>query len=182
MKRIVNLLSVTAILALTGAALAGGEGGGCGGGPANEVVKTAYGSEVPSVTLAMTRMHYCCLKSAEIGAGCCGHNADEIKAQHDLLRAADRTLASLHDCCAAAIKAGAGCCGQDAASLQSTFAVQLVDARAQLTTLDGMRPCCARAVDSHQGCCGKDAAALSADFALKVAEVKSRRLSLADGC
>jgi hypothetical protein len=182
MKRTLNLLSVVAVLAMTGAALAGGEGGSCSGGPANEVVKTAYSGEVASTALAAVRIRYCCLKSAEIGAPCCGKSAGEVKAQYDLMRAADRTLASMHPCCVAALKTGVGCCGKDAASLQSSFAAQFGDARAQLTALDALRPCCAAAVEAHKGCCGKDATTLSADFARQVVEARTRLLNLAEGC
>jgi hypothetical protein len=186
MRHPANFVSVVTVLALTSVALGGTvtaeAGDTCGGAAVIQVPKTPYGHSVASDALSATRMRYCCVKSGEIGAGCCGQSAATVKAKYDEMRAANLALAAMHECCAAAVKAGQGCCGQDAASTEANFTAYFVDAGAQVTALDAMRPCCAAAVQAHQGCCGKDAADLSADFSQKVADARALQVIGADGC
>lgn len=131
---------------------------------------------------ADTRMSYCCLKSAEMGLGCCGVQDHRNVAAYDRMRAADRVLASMGTCCATATMAITGCCGQTAAALQADFAARFTRELPRLMARDQLPACCAAAVETGQGCCGKDAATLAATFDQDIAKATERLKKQAEGC
>ena len=69
----------------------------------------------------MAEMHKCCLAAAEKGEGCCGHTAEEVKAQHAMYRSAKAVKADMHECCTKALADGKGCCGKSADALRADF-------------------------------------------------------------
>jgi hypothetical protein len=131
---------------------------------------------------ADTRMSYCCLKSAEMGLGCCGVQDHLNLAAYDRMRAADRVLASMGTCCATATMAISGCCGQTAAALQADFGVRFARALPRVIALDQLPACCAAAVEAGQGCCGKDAPTLAATLDQEIAAATERLKKQAEGC
>ncbi len=131
---------------------------------------------------ADTRMNYCCLKSAEMGLGCCGVQDYLNLAAYDRMRAADRALASMGTCCATATKSIAGCCGQTAASLQADFGVRFTRELPRVMALDELPACCAAAVEAGRGCCGKDVPTLVATLDQEIAKATDRLKKQDEGC
>jgi hypothetical protein len=131
---------------------------------------------------ADTRMNYCCLKSAEMGLGCCGVEDYRNLAAYDRMLAADRALGSMSTCCATAVKSITGCCGRDAAALQADFGVRFYHELPRVMALAHLPACCAAAVQAGQGCCGKDAAALAATLDQEIAAAMEKLKNLEEGC
>jgi hypothetical protein len=131
---------------------------------------------------ADTRMSYCCLKSAEMGLGCCGVEADRNLAAYDRLRAADRVVASMGTCCATAVMSISRCCGQTAAALQADFGYRFARELPRVMALDQLPACCAAAVEAGRGCCGKDAPTLAATLDQEIAKATERLKKQEEGC
>ena len=74
----------------------------------------------------MGEMHKCCLAAAEKGEGCCGHTAEEVKAQQAMYISAQAVKADMHECCAKALADGKGCCGKSAEALRADFEQKVV--------------------------------------------------------
>ncbi len=131
---------------------------------------------------ADTRMNYCCLKSAEMGLGCCGVDDDRNLAAYDRLRAADRVVASMGTCCAAAVMSISRCCGQTAAALQADFGYRFARELPRVMALDQLPACCAAAVEAGKGCCGKDAPTLEATLDQEIATATEKLKRMEEGC
>ena len=89
-----------------------------------EQVKAASAS-CPSVIAAKADLHACCSESLEAGKGCCGKDAEALKADFAQKvmahRAVETVKADMHPCCAEAVGADKGCCGKDADALKADF-------------------------------------------------------------
>ena len=74
---------------------------------------------------AMADMHKCCATALKAGKGCCGKDADALKASFDekvvYQTAATAAKADMDKCCAASLEAGKGCCGKDADALKASY-------------------------------------------------------------
>ncbi len=125
----------------------------------------------------------CCIESAKAGKGCCGQDADAVKAAYASYQegcankvACEAAAADMGKCCVAAVGAGKGCCGKDADVLKADYEKKVAYHRASADVKADMHTCCAGALDAGKGCCGMDAAELKADYDKKV-EVKSKKVA-----
>ena len=74
---------------------------------------------------ATADMHECCAASLKEGKGCCGKDADALKASYEQKvahhEAAAAAKAGMGECCVKALGEGKGCCGKDADALQASY-------------------------------------------------------------
>lgn len=74
---------------------------------------------------AMSEMHKCCAKAVKAGKGCCGKDANALKASYDekvtFHVAAATAMADMDKCCAKALDEGKGCCGKSAEALEASY-------------------------------------------------------------
>jgi hypothetical protein len=70
-------------------------------------------------------MHECCAAAMKEGKGCCGKDADALKASYEQKVAYHQASASvkadMHKCCAASLEAGKGCCGSSAEEMKADY-------------------------------------------------------------
>ena len=172
MKRVAMILTILAALGLMTVAFAG------------DYQKSV--EKLKAKTAAMTSMDECCVEAATAGKGCCGKDADAVKAKYTEMTAQKKALESMHACCATAVAAGEGCCGKDEPGLKAAFAEKVVAAKAEMVAMAGMHECCATAMSANEGCCGMDAAGVKASYKKAVDEAKAsvaaKKVSAAGGC
>lgn len=111
MKRLGIILPILAVASLLSFAVAGPDSG-------------QQNAENP------VKMGECCVKAATAGEGCCGKDADAVKAKYADYQANEKALDGMHACCATAVVAGEGCCGKDSAALQASYAAKVAGAMA----------------------------------------------------
>ena len=74
---------------------------------------------------ASADMHKCCATALADGKGCCGKDADALKAYYaDLVtyeKAAAVVMADMHKCCASAMAEGKGCCGHSPEEMKADY-------------------------------------------------------------
>lgn len=74
---------------------------------------------------ASADMGKCCATAVAEGKGCCGKDADALKATYEqkvtYQKAAISVKGDMHKCCAASMDAGKGCCGKDAEGLKADY-------------------------------------------------------------
>ena len=74
---------------------------------------------------ASADMHECCATAVAAGNGCCGQEADALKASYEekvaYYQAAAAVKADMHECCATALDAGTGCCGHSADEMKADY-------------------------------------------------------------
>ncbi len=126
----------------------------------------------------------CCIKAAKAGEGCCGKDADAVKAAYASYKAscspADQAACSasqaackaasadMQECCAAALKEGKGCCGKDADALKASYEQKVAYHQASASVKADMHKCCAASMEAGKGCCGSSAEEMKADYDKKV--------------
>ena len=129
------------------------------------------------------KMGECCIESAQAGKGCCGKDADAVKAAYASYQAgcADKVAceAAVDDmgkCCVAAVEAGKGCCGKEADVLKASFEQKVAYHKASSEVKADMHKCCAASMDEGKGCCGASAEEMKADYDKKV-EAKAKKVA-----
>jgi hypothetical protein len=151
-------------------------------------------------TAEKVSMGECCIKAAKAGEGCCGKDADAVKAAYASYTAgcsaaeqaacaasaekaacADKAAykaasADMHECCATAVAAGKGCCGKDSDALKASYEEKVAYHKAAATVTADMGKCCAAAMAESKGCCGHSADEMKADFDKKV-EKESQKVA-----
>jgi hypothetical protein len=74
---------------------------------------------------ASADMHECCATAVAAGEGCCGKEAEVLKASYEekvaYHQAAITVKADMHKCCATALEAGNGCCGHSADEMKADY-------------------------------------------------------------
>ncbi len=121
-------------------------------------------------------MGECCIKAAKAGEGCCGKDADAVKAAFATYTAGC-SAAEKAACTASAASAKAACSTAEKAACASSASAKAACAttctEAEMAAYKAanadMHKCCATAVAASKGCCGKDADALKAGYEEKVA-------------
>jgi hypothetical protein len=128
----------------------------------------------------------CCIESAKADKGCCGQDADAVKAAYASYQAgcADKAaceaaVADMGKCCVAAVEAGKGCCGKDADALKASYEQKVAYHKASAEVKGDMHKCCAASMDVGKGCCGQEADVLKADYDKKV-EAKAKKVAAQD--
>ena len=70
-------------------------------------------------------MGKCCVAAVEAGKGCCGKEADVLKASFDQKvayhKASAEVKGDMHKCCASSLDAGKGCCGASAEEMKADY-------------------------------------------------------------
>ena len=129
------------------------------------------------------KMGECCIESAQASKGCCGQDADAVKAAYASYKegcadkaACEAAVADMGKCCVAAVEAGKGCCGKEADVLKANFEQKVAYHKASVSVKADMHKCCAASLEAGKGCCGKDADALKADYDKKV-ETKTKKVA-----
>jgi len=115
----VSVLALALVALLSTVALAGH---GHGHDHGKKAEKTAMTAE----------MGKCCITSAEAGKGCCGQDADALKASYADYKAVSAVNADMHGCCAKKLAASEGCCGMDAAALKADYTAKVNTTKAQI--------------------------------------------------
>jgi len=128
----------------------------------------------------------CCIESAKAGKGCCGQDADAVKAAYASYQtgcadkaACEAAAADMGKCCVAAAEASKGCCGKDAETVKANYEQKVAYHKASAEVKGDMHKCCAASMDAGKGCCGQDADALKADYDKKV-EAKTKKVASQD--
>ena len=160
MKRITYamVMAVALIVMVSSFAVAGGE----------ECAKTKTKTAATQV-----KMGECCVTAAKAGEGCCGKDAEAVKA----------TYASYQSNCSTAEKAAcASSATVKAASAKAACAASCTEAEmaAYKAASADMHKCCATAVAAGEGCCGQEADALQASYEQKVAYYEAAAAVQAD--
>jgi hypothetical protein len=74
---------------------------------------------------ASADMKECCAAAVAKGEGCCGQEADALKAGFEQKvayhKVAAEVKAEMHKCCAASMAEGKGCCGHSAEEMKADF-------------------------------------------------------------
>ncbi len=122
-------------------------------------------------------MGECCITAAEAGKGCCGKDAETVKASYADYKATTAVKADMHKCCAGALAKGEGCCGKDAAALKADYTKKVASYKVASGVKADMHKCCAAALGKGEGCCGKEAGALKADYDKKVVKAEKKLAS-----
>jgi len=129
------------------------------------------------------KMGECCIESAKAGKGCCGQDADAVKAAYASYKegcadkaACEATVADMGKCCVTAVEAGKGCCGKDADVLKADFEQKVAYHKASAEVKSNMHKCCAASLDAGKGCCGSSAEQMKADYDKKV-EAKTKKIA-----
>ncbi len=121
-----------------------------------------------------TEMGKCCVEAAEAGKGCCGKDAETVKASYADYTAGKAARADMGECCVKALDGGKGCCGKDAAGVKASYDKKVATHKAECAVHADMHKCCAGAMAKGEGCCGKDAKELKADYDKKVAKTEQK--------
>ncbi len=119
-------------------------------------------------------MGKCCVAAAEAGEGCCGKDAETVKAAFADYKAAAAVKADMHKCCAEALAKSEGCCGKDAETVKANYEKKVATHKIECSVKADMHKCCAKSLADSKGCCGKDANELKADYDKKVAESEKK--------
>jgi hypothetical protein len=122
-------------------------------------------------------MGECCVAAAKEDKGCCGKDAETVKAAYADFQAVTAVKADMHKCCATAMAAGKGCCGMEADALKADFTKKVAGHKAECAVKADMHECCAAAVAEGKGCCGKEAKELKADYDKKVEKAAKKLAS-----
>ena len=149
------------------------------------------GGEKCKTAAKQAKMGECCIESAQAGKGCCGKDAEAVKASFASYEAScsaekaacatetaacEAAAADMGKCCVTAVEAGKGCCGKEADALKTSFEKKVAYHKASAEVKGDMHKCCAASMEASKGCCGKDAEALKADFDKKV-ETKAKKVA-----
>lgn len=74
---------------------------------------------------ASADMHECCATAVAAGTGCCGKDADVLKASYEekvaYHQASATVKADMGECCVTALDAGTGCCGHSADEMKADY-------------------------------------------------------------
>jgi hypothetical protein len=137
-------------------------------------------------TAKQASLDECCIESAKADKGCCGQDADAVKAAYASYQAgcADKAaceaaVADMGKCCVAAVEAGKGCCGKEADALKASYEQKVAYHKASAEVKGDMHKCCAASMDVGKGCCGQEADVLKADYDKKV-EAKAKKVAAQD--
>ena len=153
------------------------------GEPAGKQTSKQTTKPVCKAAVKQASMNECCIESAKAGKGCCGKDADAVKAAYASYKqgcadkaACEAAAADMGKCCVAAMEAGKGCCGKDADALKANFEKKVAYQKAAAEVNDGMGKCCIGALEAGKGCCGMDAEGLKADYDKKV-EARAKKIA-----
>ncbi|MCK9996924.1 MAG: hypothetical protein KAH56_11675 [Candidatus Krumholzibacteria bacterium] len=129
------------------------------------------------------KMGECCIEAAQAGKGCCGKDADAVKASCASYKegcadkaACEAAAADMGECCVAAAEVGKGCCGKDADTVKANYEKQVAYHKASVEVKGDMHKCCAASLDAGKGCCGASAEEMKADYDKKV-EAKTKKVA-----
>jgi len=181
----VSVLALALVAMISGAALAGdghNHGKKVGDHPKKTAEKVKKAGEHPQkltekAQQAAGEMGKCCVASAIEGKGCCGKDAETVKAAYADYQATTAVKADMHKCCAESLAKGDGCCGMDAKELKADYTKKVTGHKAACSVKADMHTCCADALAKGDGCCGKEAKELKADYDKKVAKATEKLAS-----
>ena len=132
------------------------------------------GEECAKSAKHATAMKACCLEAGQAGKGCCGKDAETVKAAYTAHMAHKTARAEMHGCCVEAMDAGKGCCGKDAKALKASYEGKVASATAACEVKAGMGQCCLVALESGKGCCGKSAEDIKSGYEEKVTKTEQK--------
>ncbi len=145
----------------------------------------AGGPECQTAT-KQAKMGECCIEAAQADKGCCGKDADAVKASYASYKegcadkaACEAAVADMGKCCVTAVEAGKGCCGKEADVLKASYDQKVAYHKASAEVKGDMHKCCAASLDAGKGCCGASAEEMKADYDKKVEE-KSKKVASQD--